>query len=81
MEITTIEMPRGFWKPLYRRIPKIQDLKLTQVPNTEVTCRLCRGDSRVAISSDVSDTYRIRKCLFCNGSRVQSNKEGYYDKR
>ncbi len=80
-EITTIEMPRGFWNPLYRRIPKLQDLKLTQVLNSVVTCRLCRGDSRVAISSDARDTYRIRKCLMCGGSREQSTRESDYDHR
>ena len=82
MEATTIQMPRGFWKPFYRKIPKLSDLHLTQVAwNSEVVCRLCRGSSLNAINSDATDTYRIRKCLFCKGSRVQSTRESSHDKR
>ena len=44
-------------KPLWREIPRLEHLKLTQTPKSIVTCRICRGQRIVAVESSVFHTY------------------------
>jgi len=71
-------------KPLWREIPRLEHLKLTQTPKTIVTCRVCRGSVSggvVAVESSVYNTYTFKKCLLCKGTGVMSNDAGTYDRR
>jgi hypothetical protein len=68
-------------QPYYSRIPRINELKLAQTPNTVITCTLCRGTRLVATESSVFHTYTFKKCYICNGSGVMSNNVGSYDRR
>lgn len=66
-------------QPLYRQIPKLQDLILTSVSNSIVVCRLCRGTRLIAKESSVFHSYTFEKCYICNGSGIMSNRESDYD--
>ena len=67
-------------QPLWREIPKLEHLNLTQTPKSVVTCRVCRGQRIVAIESNVFHSYTFKKCLLCKGSGVMSNNEGTYER-
>ena len=68
-------------KPLWREIPRIEHLKLTQTPKSIVTCRVCRGQRIVAVESSVFHTYTFKKCLLCKGTGLMSNDDGTYNRR
>ncbi len=81
IEQTTIVKTIQEMQPAYRVIPQIQNLKLLQVCDSIVVCRVCRGERMVAIKSEVTLTYTYKKCLFCKGSGTMTNKIGAYDGR
>ncbi len=68
-------------KPIYHRIPKLETLNLSQVENSYVRCRLCRGQKVVAIKSDTLRTFTFKHCLLCEGRGIMSNRESDYDSR
>ena len=79
--MTSISHSIQSMQPLFRRIPKITDLKLHDTKNTIAVCRVCRGTRLVAIESSVLHTYRFEKCLLCKGTGTMSTREASYDKR
>lgn len=68
-------------QPFYRTLPRLEDLNLTQVQNSTVCCRVCRGSTMTATASDVFNSYTFKKCLHCLGTGVMSNNISDYDLR
>ena len=79
--MTIIQKTKMELQPLYREIPRIEHLKLTQTPNSIVVCRICRGQRIVAVESSVFHTYTFKNCLLCKGTGVMSNNDGSYNRR
>jgi len=79
--LTLITKTKMELKPLWREIPKLEHLKLTQTPNSVVVCRVCRGQRIVAVESSVFHTYTFKNCLLCKGSGVMRNNAESYDRR
>jgi len=79
--LTIITKTKMELKPLWREIPRIEHLKLTQTPKSIVTCRICRGQRIVAVESSVFHSYTFKKCLLCKGTGLMSNDDGTYDRR
>ena len=62
-------------KPLYTKIPRLENLNTSKVLNSIVCCRVCRGQRLVAVKSDSVKTFTYTKCFLCNGTGVMSNRE------
>ena len=62
-------------KPLIHSIPQLNELNLSQVLNSEVVCRVCRGKRVHYVRNQEVNTLKISHCLHCNGSGVMTNRE------
>ena len=62
-------------KPLFKRLPRLHDMKISNPINSIVCCRLCRGTRLVAVESSIFHQYSFKKCYMCNGTGVMSSRE------
>ena len=62
-------------KPLFKRLPQLFDMKISNPINSIVCCRLCRGTRLVAVESSIFHQYSFKKCYICNGTGVMSSRE------
>ena len=58
-----------------KTMPRLEDLSLTQVLNSDVTCRVCRGQRMIATRNRYTHKMYFSHCLHCNGSGRMSNRE------
>jgi len=56
-------------KPYIRRLPQLNELKLNSVPNTIVTCRVCRGGG-VIVNDHSNGLMDYEPCPACQKTRV-----------
>ena len=63
-------------RPLIKDLPRLQDLNLTQVLSSEVTCRVCYGKRVVAIRDRKYGSISYSHCLHCNGLGTMRNGDG-----
>jgi len=68
-------------KYYHKEILPIENLKLNQVRDTIVVCRVCRGERVIAVKSPVSHTFTFTKCYYCNGLGTMSNTVNCLDRR
>ena len=56
-------------------IPRVPDqaLTLTKIPNTVITCRLCRG-SKLVVVKHVSGRMDYNNCPTCRGTGIMDSK-------
>ena len=57
-------------------LPQLSDLNLTQVLNSEVTCRVCRGNRVVYVRSRADSRLNISNCMNCKGTGKMRNGDG-----
>jgi len=62
--------------PLIHQMPELSALNLTQVLNSEVTCRVCRGQRVVCVRSRHNNKLSYTHCLNCLGSGRMRNGDG-----
>ncbi len=67
-------------KPFYRQLPSLARMKITDLMNSVVCCRLCRGTRLVATESSVFHTYTFKKCPVCNGTGSMSSRESDWER-
>ncbi len=67
-------------KPFFRRLPRLQDLKIQNPTNSVVCCRLCRGERLVAVESSIFHQYRFKNCYICNGDGEISSRVSDWEK-
>ena len=77
-----ILMKRCFDKlaPYVRTLPSLNDMTITSVKNSIVSCLHCRRSGINYIRNRQLKTLDKVHCPICEGSRVRSNRLGQYDK-
>ena len=62
-------------KPKFWDMPELHTMNLRSTLNTQVTCRVCRGQRVHYIRNRETGTLQKSHCLHCNGSGEMSNHE------
>ena len=61
-------------KQYRREMPSLARMNVTNIENSIVCCRLCRGTRLIATESSVFHSYTFKKCYICNGTGVMSSR-------
>jgi len=61
-------------KQYRRELPSLARMNITNLENSVVCCRLCRGTRLIATESSVFHSYTFKKCYICNGTGVMSSR-------
>jgi hypothetical protein len=66
-------------KQYRREMPSLARMNITNLENSVVCCRLCRGTRLIATESSVFHSYTFKKCPVCLGSGTMSSRESDWD--
>ena len=62
-------------KPKFWSMPELHTMNLRQTLNTQVVCRVCRGETVTYIRNQEAGTIQKSHCMHCKGSGEMSNRE------
>ena len=61
-------------KPKFWSMPELHTMNLRQTLNTQVVCRVCRGERVTYIRNQEAGTIQKSHCMHCKGSGEMSNR-------